>query len=66
MSGPEAARRLTEARPGLRTLLVSGYANEAVARGGNDYPLLDKPFTRAELLARVREVLDGPAGRAPL
>ena len=30
------------------------------------YPLLDKPFTRAELLARVREVLDGPAGRAPL
>ncbi|MFN8095313.1 MAG: ATP-binding protein [Vicinamibacteria bacterium] len=65
MGGPETARRLTEARPGLRTLLVSGYANEAVARGGNDYPLLDKPFTRTDLLARVRAVLDGPAGRAP-
>ncbi len=65
MGGPEVAHRLTEARPGLRTLLVSGYANEAAARGGNDYPLLEKPFTRAELLARVREVLDGPAGGAP-
>lgn len=62
MSGIElstAARRL---RPTLRVLLMSGYSGDAFARDeaevARTLPFLAKPFTRKDLLARVREVLD--------
>ena len=62
--GVELSRRLREKRPGLRVLYLSGYAeNGALRRAGLERlsSLLPKPFSTAELLARVRELLDGPA-----
>jgi CheY-like chemotaxis protein len=69
MSGKELAERLRQARPDVRVLYTSGYPSEVIARYGvvgPDVPLLEKPFTRAELLQEVRRVLSpAPAPRAP-
>jgi len=60
MNGSELAGRLLLERPGLRVLFVSGYPSEALdLRGsleqGTEY--LQKPFTPAVLLDRVRGLL---------
>jgi PAS domain S-box-containing protein len=60
MSGPELAIRLKEIHPKARTLFVSGYTNENVARHLEaDTPYLKKPFRPEELLDRVEAVLRG-------
>jgi PAS domain S-box-containing protein len=64
MSGRQLATSLVQARPDLRVLFMSGYAEEAVLRsGGRDpsVPFLQKPFSPMDLARKVREVLD--AGR---
>ena len=54
MRGPELAIRLRASRPGLRVLLVSGYAEEIVEGGRDDsVPFLAKPFSAESLLAAV-------------
>jgi DNA-binding NarL/FixJ family response regulator len=65
------ANRLREARPGLRTLFVSGYTDDAILRhgvaAGRD-PFLAKPFTPEQLTRSVRDVLDDahpPTSAAP-
>jgi PAS domain S-box-containing protein len=61
MSGPEVAVALCRQRPDLKVLLVSGYTRDAVLERGALPPgteLLEKPFTPAELLKRVRALLD--------
>jgi PAS domain S-box-containing protein len=60
MTGRELASRLRESRPGIKVLYVSGYAadiigHEGVLDQGVDY--LPKPFTPAQLAAKVRDVL---------
>ncbi|MEO7272085.1 MAG: response regulator, partial [Vicinamibacterales bacterium] len=60
MSGHELAMRLKARRPGLRVLYLSGYTDEAIAHHGVielDASFLQKPFTRAALATKVREVL---------
>lgn len=64
----EAARRR---QPGLRVLFTTGYARNAIVHQGRLDPgveLLTKPFTRAQLSTRIREVLDSqqPTGRLAL
>ena len=62
MGGGELAQRLTERRPDLRVLYVSGYTNDEVLRRGIPGPgpaYVQKPFTPDELMRRVRGVLDG-------
>ena len=60
MSGAELARRACAARPGLRTLFASGYTGDAIAeRLDPGVAFIQKPFSPASLLERVREVLDG-------
>jgi signal transduction histidine kinase len=58
MSGPELARRLE--LPDLPVLFLSGYTFETV-RGRGQLPVgsafLEKPFSEADLLAHVREML---------
>jgi two-component system cell cycle sensor histidine kinase/response regulator CckA len=63
MSGPDLARRARSIRPGLRVLLMSGYARESLDREtiGLDAEFLAKPFTPARLASAVRNVLDGLA-----
>jgi signal transduction histidine kinase len=60
-TGPELAQRLTEARPGLRVLFTSGYADDAVVHHGvlgAGASYLQKPFTPDALARKVREILD--------
>ncbi|HMA54928.1 MAG TPA: ATP-binding protein, partial [Acidobacteriota bacterium] len=59
-SGPELARRLGEARPGIAVLYMSGYTHEAVGLNGVLPPgihFIQKPFTRSSLLLKIHEVL---------
>jgi two-component system, cell cycle sensor histidine kinase and response regulator CckA len=68
-SGPETARQIRKAQPGVRVLLMSGYAErtpDANASIEPGTPFLGKPFTIDSLLHKVREVLDGPPPISPL
>jgi PAS domain S-box-containing protein len=61
MSGPVVAASLCRQRPGLKVLLVSGYTRDAILERSALPPgteLLEKPFTPADLLKRVRALLD--------
>jgi CheY-like chemotaxis protein len=60
MSGLEVASQLSQSRPDMRILLMSGYPNEAVIRHGvpGGASLLQKPFNAAALARAVRQVLD--------
>jgi len=64
MSGirvPEMVAAFRQRRPGARVLLMSGYAQEAFIRQGlmvAGGAFLQKPFTTAGLVSKVREVLD--------
>lgn len=60
-SGPELARRLSAARPTMRVLYTSGYADDAVVHHGvvaAGAAYLQKPFTPDALARKAREVLD--------
>jgi PAS domain S-box-containing protein len=63
VSGVELEQRLRRERPGLKVLLVSGYAEEAFARHGIDESsveaLLRKPLTLSSLGRKVHEILRG-------
>jgi len=63
MKGSELAERLRHVRPGVRVLLMSGYAHEAIFSQCRDRTaFLAKPFTSVELVEKIREVLDAPDG----
>jgi PAS domain S-box-containing protein len=60
--GREVAQRVAALRPGVRTLFLSGYTDDAVVRLGireEQVAFLPKPFTPVQLARKVREVLDG-------
>jgi PAS domain S-box-containing protein len=62
MSGGELSERIATRRPGIRVLLMSGYARDEVARRNiahSGAAFIEKPFAAETLAARVREVLDG-------
>jgi PAS domain S-box-containing protein len=61
MSGKELAKALTPLRPRMKVIYMSGYTDDAVSPhevldGGAAF--LQKPFTPAALLRRLRETLD--------
>jgi CheY-like chemotaxis protein len=61
VNGRELVDRAQRIRPGLRVLFTTGYARNAIVHQGRLDPgveLLPKPFSRAQLGARVRAVLD--------
>jgi CheY-like chemotaxis protein len=61
MSGCQLAERLTQERPRLKVLYMSGYTDEAVLRAGvstSAFNMLLKPFTPSKLARKVREILD--------
>ncbi|MGZ6970168.1 MAG: ATP-binding protein [Thermoanaerobaculia bacterium] len=60
MAGTELATRLLAKRPGLRVVLMSGYTDHAIDRNGlleSGRAFLQKPFTPAMLLRKIRDVL---------
>jgi two-component system, cell cycle sensor histidine kinase and response regulator CckA len=61
MNGVAVARALTQKRPGLKVLYMSGYTENAVVHHGVLDPgirYLQKPFMPAELIRKVRGILD--------
>jgi two-component system, cell cycle sensor histidine kinase and response regulator CckA len=61
MSGPELAKRLAQTQPEMKVLCMSGYTDDSIVRHGvldTGVAYLQKPFTPASLLRKVRAVLD--------
>jgi PAS domain S-box-containing protein len=64
-TGAQTAEQARALRPGLKVLFTTGYARNAIVHHGRLDPgvhLVTKPFTFAELAAKVRDVLDAPPG----
>ncbi|HEY5412284.1 MAG TPA: ATP-binding protein, partial [Caulobacteraceae bacterium] len=61
-NGVELARRARVMRPELKVLLTSGYVGEAVSLAADSFDLIDKPYERSALAARLAQLL-GAAGR---
>ena len=64
MSGSELATRLLESRPELRVVFASGYAEDEMAHRGllrPDVRFLEKPYSPADLLAKVRDAIGAAA-----
>ena len=63
MLGNEVAVRVGAIRPGLPALFMSGYAQPILDSHGVPaprYDILEKPFTEAALLTRVRQAMKAP------
>jgi two-component system, cell cycle sensor histidine kinase and response regulator CckA len=59
MKGPELAARLRALRPGIRVVLMSGYAADVVTGDDlKDTTLVSKPFSSAAISRVVRQALD--------
>jgi two-component system cell cycle sensor histidine kinase/response regulator CckA len=68
MLGIEVATQVHVARPHLPALFISGYAQQVLDFHGipaRDHDILQKPFTEAALLSRVRRALNRAAVPAP-
>ncbi|MEW6542920.1 MAG: PAS domain S-box protein [Nitrospirota bacterium] len=63
LNGRELADRLTQARPELKVLFMTGYTDDAVIeREGPGWSahMIRKPFFPRDLARKIREVLDAP------
>jgi two-component system, cell cycle sensor histidine kinase and response regulator CckA len=63
-NGPQLAASLAGARPGMRVLFMSGYAENTIVHHGmvdEGVAFIEKPFQGSTLLARVAGLLDGAA-----
>ncbi|HJZ98296.1 MAG TPA: response regulator [Candidatus Solibacter sp.] len=63
MRGDQLAQRLSDTRPNLKLLIMSGNADALVAASSElaaRTPFLPKPFTPAALTGSVRAALDSP------
>ena len=64
MNGKQLADAALLRQPGLKVLFTSGYTEDAIVHQGRLDPgvnLLSKPYRRADLVAKIRLVLDGSA-----
>ena len=61
MNGRDLAKNLLTGFPGLKRLFMSGYTADVIAHHGvldEGVPFIQKPFSKKDLAARVREALD--------
>ena len=57
ISGQELASKVRLRWPGVRVIYTSGYPGDELKDVHRDAVFLQKPFTPAELMAKIREVL---------
>jgi nitrogen-specific signal transduction histidine kinase/CheY-like chemotaxis protein len=60
VNGPELVARLNGSRPDMKTVYMSGYTGELIARddiASQGIPMLEKPFTRGALLEILNHAL---------
>jgi two-component system, cell cycle sensor histidine kinase and response regulator CckA len=66
LSGIQLWERLAPLKPDMKVLFVSGYADDAIVDYGvlsSEFAFAQKPLVPAQLLAKVRSVLDGDGSR---
>lgn len=66
-NGPALAVEIRDARPGIRTLFMSGYTEETMEQYGfsaNNSGFIQKPFSASALAKKVRQVLDAGTSAA--
>lgn len=64
-NGKQIFDEAVKIRPDIKVVFMSGHTYDVIINEGGlseEIPLLTKPLTPGELLVKVREVLDGPAG----
>ena len=62
MNGKELKRRIEAVRPGIRTLLMSGYTSDVIAHHGvldEGIHFIQKPFNIEDLARKVRDAING-------
>jgi DNA-binding response OmpR family regulator len=65
MNGRQVAEIAKQARPGLKVLVITGFADNAASGNGHviaSMPMLTKPFTIEALANKVRQLLPGESG----
>lgn len=65
MNGKDAFRKITELAPGMRCIIMSGYAEDVFTKDGvlqETVDFISKPVTPSVLLTKIREVIDRKAG----
>jgi CheY-like chemotaxis protein len=60
MSGVELAREVRRLRPEMAILLASGFVADETVLIRSEFPLIEKPYERNALSAKLREVLAAP------
>jgi CheY-like chemotaxis protein len=68
-NGRDLARNLRLLHPGLRTMFISGYPDNEVAKGSLEEPgvfYLPKPFSVESLMQKVRQAFAAAAIEAPV
>jgi signal transduction histidine kinase len=68
MSGPDLTRHVQSTYPEIAVLFMSGYTDDTIVRHGvleTGVAFIQKPFTPAGLLRKVRDVLDTPHTSGP-
>jgi DNA-binding response OmpR family regulator len=58
MDGLQLANELRAQKPSLKVLIISGYRTTAYEPVSSSVPLIHKPFSGAEIIERIRAVLD--------
>ena len=65
MSGVQLATEVGDSHPQMHHLYMTGYSDEMVSRNGrvqSDSHVLEKPFSAAQLLRKVKMALDAEPG----
>ncbi len=68
VNGRELAKRMAALSPGMQVIYMSGYADDVIAYHGileDGTTVIQKPFSPAALLLKLREILDAGKVQAP-
>jgi CheY-like chemotaxis protein len=63
MGGIRMSEEILKQRPNARILLMTGYNDTVIAAKSLNLPLIRKPFLPADLIRKVRSVLENKAPR---